>query len=476
MAPVQGIENLSRAIDAVLQDTLLQKIIVGFEAVNLYNDDTLYSTNNATLFRPASNMKLLTSAAALHYLQPDFRFKTQMAIDSGGVVSDTLRGNIYLIGSGDPSFSVASLITMILELQSKGINHIDGDIICDDSAMDDVQYGSGWMWDDQPYAFAAPVSALTIGGNTITAYATPSADSGKAAEIRLDPETEYVEILNSSTTVDSTTYRQLQADTLSAFQTLKITRRWKSPQNLLEISGYTFTGQAEKSTQVSILQPSLYFGQLFKEYADRLNLTISGSIRRDVTPLNAGVIVSHFSDALPLLVTTMNKVSDNLYAELLLKKIGAIKYGEPGTAENGIRAIFDLYERWGGDTERIRISDGSGASHYNLLSLDHIILLLAQMHADPTLRNEFIASLPIMGIDGTLEKRLRESIASKVTRAKTGHISAVSNLSGYTTNRNGDTIAFSILMNNFVGSSRPYRELQHKLCELLVRYQRMKRE
>ena len=166
----------------------------------------------------------------------------------------------------------------------------------------------------------------------------------------------------------------------------------------------------------------------------------------------------------------MNKPSDNLYAELLLKVVGAQVEGTPGSAEKGKKVLNKLLAEMGVDVEAIRFSDGSGVSRYGLLSPDAIISLLANMYQNFSVRNEFIASLPIAGVDGTLSRRMKGMAAEGIVHAKTGSLGGVSTLAGYTTADDGEVLAFSIMMSHFVGSTWPFRAVQDRICDALTRY------
>jgi D-alanyl-D-alanine carboxypeptidase/D-alanyl-D-alanine-endopeptidase (penicillin-binding protein 4) len=161
-----------------------------------------------------------------------------------------------------------------------------------------------------------------------------------------------------------------------------------------------------------------------------------------------------------------------LSAELLLKTIGAEKFGRPGTAANGIRVMRQFLSSVGVDTNAVYSADGSGASHYNLITPSNLVNLLVAMWKNFAIRNEFVATLPIAGVDGTLRGRMKGTAAANVLHAKTGTISAVSTLSGYTTTADGEELAFSFMMQHFLGSSRSIRSIQDNLGAALSAFRR----
>ena len=464
-----GQAALAQTLNAILRDSILNATNVGVKAVRLSDGAVLFQQNNQKLFHPASNMKLFTAAAALHYLGPAFRFTTTVAADSGTAISDTLHSDIYLIGTGDPSFDTGNLAQLIDELRNQGIRYIRGNVICDDTFLDNERYGEGWMSDDQPYTDFSPIGALSINGNNIELFSR-AGDIGQPARIRTAPRTSYVQILNESTTVDSATFSQLMSDTLDRHEPYSILRRWREQTNVFDARGFIQAGNGERRSYQNIVEPGRYFGTLFKEACLRSDLHIAGNITLDAAPENATTLAVHYSDPMATLVANMNKPSDNLYAELLLKVVGAQVEGTPGSAEKGKKVLNKLLAEMGVDVEAIRFSDGSGVSRYGLLSPDAIISLLANMYQNFSVRNEFIASLPIAGVDGTLSRRMKGMAAEGIVHAKTGSLGGVSTLAGYTTADDGEVLAFSIMMSHFVGSTWPFRAVQDRICDALTRY------
>ncbi|MFQ5629080.1 MAG: D-alanyl-D-alanine carboxypeptidase/D-alanyl-D-alanine-endopeptidase [bacterium] len=468
--PIIGKQALTNSINTILQDTVLAATTTGIKVVRISDGELLFQCDSHKLFHPASNMKLFTSAMALLYLGPEYRFITSVAIDSDAAISDTLHGDIFLIGTGDPSFQTGDLAEIVEALRSRGIRYISGNVVCDDSRLDDLRYGRGWTFDDQPWTYAAPIGALTINGNSLEILTTPGPDSGSAAISRLVPQTKYVQIINESTTLDSAMYRQILSDTSSSFENFSVLRRWREQNNIVDIKGMLVENSEEQSWRLNIVDPTSHFGALFREYCERRGIKTSGGIIRGVTPENAHILAKHSSDPVATLAAKMNKPSDNLYAELLLKAVGAHVKGKPGTAAKGMEVLDKTLAEWGIDVIKIRFADGSGLSRYGLLSPDVIVALLTNMYKNFSVRNEFIASLPIAGVDGTLRNRMKGMAAERIVHAKTGTLSGVTTLSGFTTSQDGEVLAFSIMMSHFVGSARPFRDVQDRICDVLTRY------
>ena len=468
---ITGVNSLAQALETVLSDSILNQATVGLKVVRLRDGAVLFDKNSDKLFHPASNMKLFTSAAALLHLGPNYRFVTRIAVDSAAIIADTLKSNVYLLGSGNPDFSIGDLASLIEQLYSLGIRYIDGDLICDDFLFDDLRFGNGWMWDEGSSEDFAQVSALTIQDNTVRVFASPADSVGEPARIRLLPVTSYMQVVNNSLTIDRQNWQSLHNDSLFKFEPLKIERRWQTQENIIDISGMLFKDSPEYSTLINVVDPTHYFGTLFKEACERQGIGISGAIVRGPAPAAKQVIARHVSPSLLDIVIHLNKTSDNLSAEQLLKTVGARVKGAPGTAEKGLAVIKETLAGWGADTTSLQFADGSGVSRYNLVSPRILISLLVNMYQNFKVRSEFIASLPIAGVDGTLSSRMRDLAAFGVVHAKTGSLNGVSTLGGYTQSRDGEVLAFSIMMSNFVAPPRLFRRIQDKICDVLTRFQ-----
>jgi D-alanyl-D-alanine carboxypeptidase/D-alanyl-D-alanine-endopeptidase (penicillin-binding protein 4) len=192
-------------------------------------------------------------------------------------------------------------------------------------------------------------------------------------------------------------------------------------------------------------------------------IKVNGRTVRGLAPAGTQQLAEHRQPIMPTLIN-LNKVSDNLTAELLLKTIGVEKFGRRGSAENGLRALKLFLGASGIDTTAMSVADGSGLSRYNLITPGAVVNLLTAMWNNFKLRNEFISTLPIAGIDGTLENRMRGTPAEGIVHAKTGSLSGVSALSGYAVTLDGEELAFSIMMQPFVVPTRAIREAQDKIC------------
>jgi D-alanyl-D-alanine carboxypeptidase/D-alanyl-D-alanine-endopeptidase (penicillin-binding protein 4) len=215
----------------------------------------------------------------------------------------------------------------------------------------------------------------------------------------------------------------------------------------------------------------LYAGALFKESLRLAGITVSGDVVSGVVPDGIHEIARHVQP-IQKVVETMNKQSDNLSAENILKVMGALKYSIPGSARNGVFLEDKFLSTLGMDTTMFSIADGSGVSRHNLLSADQLVQLLVALNKLPRLFMMFYNSLPIAGLDGTIANRMIQYPAAYNLHAKTGTLNGVSCLSGYVQTRDGEMLAFAIMMQNFVSSSSEYRQAQDRIGYLLAGFSR----
>jgi D-alanyl-D-alanine carboxypeptidase/D-alanyl-D-alanine-endopeptidase (penicillin-binding protein 4) len=457
--------DLQKNIEQVSQDSLLQQTRTGIKVVSLETGETLYDQNSQQLFHPASNMKLLTTATALKRLGPNFKFKTTLYADTSSVSDSILSGNLYLKGFGNPDLSTEDLRSMVQELTSHGISEISGDLICDDTYMDDLYWGSGWMWDDVSDWYWAPICALSVNDNCVEVSVKPGSKVGDSLIVELEPPTQYMKIVNRGVTIDS-------LDTLQQ-KAFKAERRWRpAAENTIVVQGGRTIGASERTFVIDVVDAALYTGTLFSELLQEANITFEGQVLKGSVPDTSIVLAENFSPPLTMTIMNTNKISDNLSAELLLKTIGAEVKGVPGTAEKGISVIKKFLNEIGVDSTTYEIVDGSGVSRYNVITPNLIVKLLKAMNADFGIQAEFKTSLPIAGVDGTLQNRMKNSAAESKLRAKTGSLRGVSSLAGYTTTADGELVAFSMIMEHFVVSTSKIRGIQDRIGNLLSSFSR----
>ncbi len=446
--------SLQSRIDYLLSDSLFPPSNVALKVVSPSTGETLYSLNSSLLFNPASNQKLLTAATALEELGEDFLISTVVGLD-------TTAGIIYVKGCGDPLLSTADLDSIAAMLAGRLEGRKEWAIISDVSYFDDRYWGSGWAWDDEPDPTAMFISPLSVNSNAVKMKLRPGKSAGDSLVITTDQAINYFSIENGGTTV-----------TDSVLQPLDVNRRGKERSNAIRITGQMKVGDSAMSRTLSVWKPEQYTLALLSERLQRYGFDIRDT-RIDTMP--SGLVeVTHYSHRLDSVVTYMNKVSDNLSAENLLKTLGVEKHGLPGSAVAGASVVKTFLTGVGIDTTKIVIVDGSGVSRYNLLSADALIQLLVAMANNPKHFASFYNSLPIAGEYGSLSNRFRGTTAEHNLRAKTGTLSGASALSGYVRTADGELLAFAMLMQNYPTGVAKYRQIQDRIGILLSELQRGK--
>ncbi len=217
---------------------------------------------------------------------------------------------------------------------------------------------------------------------------------------------------------------------------------------------------------------ALACGYLLKNELMEKGIEVAGDVVPGTVPSDARPVAKHLSPPLADIIKLMNKPSDNWIAELLFKTIGAEVMGEPGTWQKGREAVNEFLEEIIGEPPAHRFVDGSGVSRYNLINAELLTQLLVHIYQNFELMPEYLASLPIAGVDGTLSHRMQGVSAAKVLRAKTGTLSGVSTLAGYTVTADDEVFAFGILISHYVGSATPARDIQDKIGNYLTAFSR----
>lgn len=469
--------DLAREIDRILSEAGLDNTLWGVAVHDLSADRMVYARNERLNYVPASNTKLYSTAAALNLLGPDFRYETDL-MAFGRVEDGVLRGPIVVRGSGDPVIGprFSGDATLVFRqwadsIRAAGIRIIDGDLIGDDDLFDDQALGYGWSWDDEPYWYSAEISALSFHDNTVD-FTVRGLSEGRPAEVTWEPaSTGYVRVLNATVTTDGGRIRERYA-------------RGRSDNDVL-VGTTVPAGQIERES-ISVSNPTAYFMHVLRETLLSSGIAVTGrprdvdelTIRPDYADPAARRIATHRSEPLSDIVWAINKPSQNLYAEQILKTIGAHRDGtwHPGaSAADGWAAARPVLAAAGIDTLSIQLVDGSGLSRQNLVSPSATLALLRFMwnHPEAGVRDAFVFSLPVGGVDGTIASRFPVgSAAHGNVRAKTGTVSNVSSLSGYVRTAGGSMLAFSIMANHFTIPTSRIRGLQDRIVEALARYGR----
>lgn len=462
--------RIAQDIDAIIKNTD-PDVNVGIKIASLDDGKIIYQKNATRHFVPGSTVKLITLAAALHYLGPYFRFHTTIStdkhIDAKGFVE-----NLYIQGSGDPSLMDTDIISLVHELKQMGIHHVTGNIYIDDQIFDDVLWGKGAMWDDRNRGYSAPTAGLNLNYNRLLIKTVPS-HVGKPAYTIVKPAASFVEVVGQAITKNGGASKQLS---VSVERDKKRESDWpKDPMDGLHrgdkvfITGQTTPNAGPHYTSLAINDPGIFTGVFMKDELARVGIKVKGTVHRMVKPANAVRLVSHESRSLAEALIDFTKISNNLGNDVLLKAMAANNGAKPASFSEGLRLVNEfLKTEVGIDPKSLITADGAGLSRYNLVTPDQMVKLLSYAANHFHLAPEFIAALPIGGEDGLLRSRLTSEQLRKNVRAKTGSFTGVSCLAGYLTGMDNRRYAFTIMFNNFIGPTSKYASIQDQILATMI--------
>jgi D-alanyl-D-alanine carboxypeptidase/D-alanyl-D-alanine-endopeptidase (penicillin-binding protein 4) len=438
---------LKDQIDAMIASELSPYSLAAIKIVSLKSGATIYETNPSLLLPPASLQKLFTAAASLSLLGSDHTIETSISLSPD-------HKTIYLKGCGDPLLKTADLATMVKDIAAKLPVPRQFNMVGDSGCFDELYWGSGWMWDDEPSPEAMYISPLSVNGNSVSVTVTPGQEPLSSVVVVTEPSTSYLRIENSAKT-----------GTPGGACAVRVTRPPGDRDNIIQVAGSLAPDCPAVNNRVTLWRPELYTVILLTELLDKAGVKAEspsiGAAPADVEKLT---VIRH---TLQEIVTEMLKTSDNLSAENLLKYLAHAQTGQKGSADKGTELVKEYLRQNNIATDKLLFVDGSGVSRYNLASADAVTRLLVSAYKDQSISPVFVNALPVAGIDGTLAGRMKGTPAEGRVKAKTGTMSGLSALAGYTTTVEGEPLAFAMIMQNFVGSPQRIRDLQDRLAVLL---------
>ncbi len=437
---------------------------IGVFVAALSDCKPILAVNESTPMVVASNMKLITSAAALCMIGADYEFRTELYmlgdLDSHG----TLDGDLLVRAGADPNISgrFTGRPTAIFEkwaraLREMGVSSISGDVIGDDLIFDREFIHPGWPSDQLTFWYAAPVSSLSFNDNCIDLTVIPAFQAGAPPLIRLSPSTSYIRLENGCVTQEKAT---------------KPLVLYRTPgTNNITVRGHVTQGASPWRGSVTVHNPSLYFVHVLVETLQRCGVTVRGEprlLRKDESPaVDAAAPALLHKSSLVSTINVMNKRSQNLYAEDIFKLLGHEIVGD-GSFRGGRKAVESFLRDINAYAPGCNISDGSGLSSAGKLAASQLVAVLCHMYRSPH-RLAYVDSLPASGNDGTLKNRLSGPHMEGKVLAKTGYISGASALSGYLFPEKSQPVAFSIIVNGIgPADNSKAKAFQDKLCRILA--------
>ena len=435
--------------------------------------ETLYERNADKYFVPASNMKLFTSALALAKLGPEYRFHTTLET-SGTISSDgVLSGDLTLVGRGDPNLSnrkfpfelkeefdgppQKALVELADALVAKGVKAISGDVIGDDSYFPRERYPNGWEIDDMVWEYGAAISAIVVDDNTVTLTLTPGEQAGNPVQAAVAPATPDFTVENDVTT----SAPEVKSD-------LTLTREPGS--NLVVVKGTLPARSTPRKLVLAIEEPAQHAAAILKRLLEERGIKIAGMARTrhdHAEPTgDPTILADHVSVPLGDAVKLINKISQNLHTEMLLRTV-ARQNGMWATTDDLMKPPADFYATAGIALADVIQTDASGLSRHDMVTPRAIVTLLSFSQKQSWF-GPYYASLPVAGADGTLEDRMKNTPAAGRIHAKTGSVEHVRTLSGFAETPGGRRLIFSFLSNNQGGKSHEAADALTGLCVAML--------
>jgi serine-type D-Ala-D-Ala carboxypeptidase/endopeptidase (penicillin-binding protein 4) len=470
-------QTLAKRIGSILISTeAARQTLWGIHVVDARTGAVLYRRNENNFFVPASNTKLFSTSLGLMRLGPDYRFHTTVVADSHPDADGRVR-EIRLVGGGDPNLSARvipyqrtetkpnafELIDKLADaVVASGVKVIDGDVVGDDTAYFWEPYPDGWSVDDPVWEYGAPVSALTLNDNTFTMFVEPAPEAGQLARVSLKPAFEHLTIHNRVQTAGSG---------MASDRTRITVERLPGTSELMVAGTIPLKAKPDENL-LAVDDPAQFAAHVLREALMLRGVRIGGGARAlhrrsdDPAADSFGIVLArHTSEPLIEAIRVINKVSQNLHAEIVLREVARSKHGV-GSRKRGLEELTAFLTEIGVPQKQYNFEDGSGLSRLTLATPATITRLLDYMHSTPH-RDAWVSTLPIAGEDGTLYTRFDKTPRPQI-RAKTGTISHVSSLSGYALRKDGRRYVFAIVANNYNSDAAAIRKLIDRIALALL--------
>ena len=437
--------DLSGDVRDVLKDKYLAKARAGVAIARLEEGSAkanlLFSSEGTTPLIPASNLKLITTAAALDRLGPDFKFRTHLLLKGE---------DLYLIGDGDPTMGDAEMlkplgwdVKTIFKiwsdelLRTRNVNHVKNFYV-DDSVFDENFLHPNWPLDQEHLRYVAQVGGINLNANCVDFIIRRSA-YGEPVTTLLNPDTQYINLKNTCLTGEKDAIAIVRA----------------RGTNDVHLRGQTNVNRSEPIS-VTINDPPMFAATVLTETLAEAGITVRNAPTRERAARVAFAkegeaggwsVIGALETPIAAVLNRANKDSVNVYAEALCKRLGFAATNQPGTWLSGTHAMGEFLKTCGVSEDQFRLDDGCGLSKENGISAEAIVRVLAREFGGKN-RQTFVDSLSVSGADGTLKDRFDDGPLRGRVFAKSGYVNYVGTLSGYVNTTDGSWYAFSILMND----------------------------
>jgi D-alanyl-D-alanine carboxypeptidase/D-alanyl-D-alanine-endopeptidase (penicillin-binding protein 4) len=455
--PAPAAADLATQIDLLLQAKFLARARVGVLVVDMATGARLYEKNPDLGLNPASNIKLVTTAAALALLGPEHRYVTRVYAKKGALRGGTIDGDIYLRGGGDPSLVTADLYQLASDLRALGVTKVTGGLVIDNTAYDRDELPPQFDQKNELAAYRAPGGAMSVNFGTYVVLARPGLAEGDPPIVAVDPPVPSIKIKRNAATTAAGARNQLKlAIATGEDGTIEIA-----------VDGAIGKDAAPAEYRYPVARPSEYAAEVFRLVLKQRGVSLGRpAVKFAPVPEDSQRLALVRSEPLSVLVRSVNKLSNNYVAEHILKSLDD---HAPATFAGGLARVRAWLGGLGLGLDGFVYKNGSGLYDANRISAAQLVQLLVAVHRDFRFGADFLASLPIAGVDGTLRSRMQEGRAARFVRAKTGTLDGVSTLSGYAGAVGRPPLAFAILFNDLdVFAAAQARDLQNQIAELLA--------
>lgn len=397
-----------------------------------HHGNEIVDLNANKKFIPASVTKLFTALAVLEHIPPGTKFMTRL-MSSAKKEKETLKGDLYLVGAGDSGFVSESMWYLVNAFSREKIKQIEGDIVVDDTLFDDKRFDDSRENHRVDRAYDAPVGAMSFNWNAVNVFIRPGDKVGAPAEVMVDPENEYIQLSSDIKTAKSTDYSVERRAAVEG-------------RDLIRVSGKIAEGSKEVVIYKGISDPNLWAGYNLKQFLKEKGITLKGKIKSGKAPVTAKTLAESPSKPIESLLADMNKFSNNFVAEMLTKQLATFN-GSPGTLASGLNLIRESVRNAGVTDSEFKIYNPSGLTRENQFTAHALVKVLEKVRKNFRLFAEYVSSLPIAGVDGTLKNRMKGGKSFRWVRAKTGLLTGVNSLAGFIGLEDGDVMSFAFIYN-----------------------------
>lgn len=433
----RGDPALVEAFGKALADEGLKGARIGLYVVRLPGGEPIFERNATERLHPASNTKLVTTAAALTLLGPAYTWHTDLAVDSLGDKGEA--GTAYLIGGGDPRFVSESLWRLVEDARLAGLKRVTGDLVVDESWLGPQHEAPGYADKAQDAAYRAPSGATTLNWNSVSIRIVPGPAVGKPPVVTIEPGEGYIDLRNTATT------------SRKGAERLTVSAKAEGGRTRITVGGRIPLKHRGIAVRRRIDNPALFGGHAARAMLKAAGIEVKGKVKVGAAPKKRRRLGRVRSRSLAMMAADVNKLSNNVMAEHLLRTIGR-EQGGTGDWDAGRAAVSEFLTKAVG-IRGFTYRNGSGLFGDTAFSAREMVAVLQHMHTRTPALPEFSASLAIGGLDGTLRRRMK-GFPPLAIRAKTGTLNGVIALSGYVTFADGSLGAFSFLFNDV--KARPW--------------------